>query len=40
MAVHDQAESRWLELLANMQSELRDGLQGLAGKQREGLHDG
>ncbi len=40
MATHDKLEIRWLELLTGMQAGLRDGLNGLAGKQREGLHDG
>jgi hypothetical protein len=39
MAAHDEVENRWLELLVDMQTELRDGLQGLAGKQLGGLHD-
>jgi hypothetical protein len=40
MKTHDHLETRWLQLLVDMQAELRDGLNGLGGKQREGLHDG
>src|SRR5438045_5835162 len=36
----DSLETRSLELLSDLQGELREALNGLGGKQRDGLYDG
>ena len=39
MSTGEQSEARWMQLTVDMQTELRDGLNGLGGKPREGLHE-